>query len=169
LSVVVYHDGIMAADTRAYSGDRHFVGNKLKIHRMPDGSLLGIVSNQVGMPEAFKQWVAEGADREAVMPDQPSFEAIHVMPDGKIFYYDDGYTPSGPIVAQTLTIGSGKKYALGAIKMGADAVRAVEIAIDCDVWCGAPVSALPLNEPRLVEDPKSLFSDIADSGEAADA
>ncbi len=162
MSVVVYHKGIMAADTRAYSGSAHPAGNKMKIHRMPDGSLLGITSNVVGMPETFKRWIEEGADRKAILPSEPTFEALHVLPSGEIYFYCDGYTPAGPLVGETFTLGSGKGYALGAIKMGADAVEAVGVAIECDSWCGAPIAALPLHEASVEEQngegvPATLF------------
>ncbi|MBX5130794.1 peptidase S14 [Rhizobium lentis] len=146
MSVVVYHKGVMAADSRAYSGSTHPVGNKRKIHRMPDGSLLGITSNQIGMPEAFAKWISEGASRDASVPAEASLTALHVLPNGDVYLYSDGYTPSGPLSGDTFTIGSGRKYALGAIEMGADAARAVEAAIAHDLWCGGPVAVLALHE-----------------------
>jgi ATP-dependent protease HslVU (ClpYQ) peptidase subunit len=120
---------------------------------MPDGSLLGITSNQVGMPEAFKDWIAAGADRDAVMPAGPCLTALHVLPDGSVYLYSDGYIPAGPLEDETFTIGSGRKYALGAIHAGADAYEAVEIAIACDVWCAGPIMSLFLSETDQ-KDPK---------------
>jgi len=143
LSVVVYHKGVMAADSRAYSGSTHPIGTKLKIHRLADGSIVGITSNQVGMPEAFVEWLNKGANRDDVMPAEPCLSAIHVSPTGEVAIYSDGYTPSR-VMGETFTVGSGRKYALGAIAMGADAVRAVEVAIENDLWCGGPVALLHL-------------------------
>ncbi|AGC36195.1 peptidase HslV family [Rhizobium phage RHEph10] len=146
MSVVVYHDGVMAADSRAYSGSTHPAGHKRKIHRLPDGGLVGITSNQIGMPEAFRDWLAAGANREASMPNEPGFDALHVTSDGEVFLYSDSYTPSGPLYGTTFTIGSGKAYALGALKAGASVTEAIEIAKECDLWCGGPVIELPLYE-----------------------
>ncbi|OCP21927.1 MULTISPECIES: hypothetical protein [unclassified Ensifer] len=151
MSVVVYHRGQMAADTRAYSGNSHPAGNKMKIHRLNDGSLVGIVSNQIGTPEAFVEWLNSGASRDDLMPSDPSFSAIQVKADGSVYLYDDGYTPAGPLVGETFTIGSGRKYALGAIKMGATIIQAVEVAIELDVWCGGPVAALALHEQAVAD------------------
>ena len=152
MSVVVYHKGVMAADSRAYSGSAHPAGNKLKIHRLKDGSIVGITSNQVGMPEAFVEWLNNGGSRDDLMPASPSLSAIVVSPSGDIALYDDGYTPSR-VWGDTFTIGSGRKYALGAIAMGADAKRAVEVAIEHDLWCGGPITSLALNDtlPPLVK------------------
>ncbi|QIG69051.1 putative HslV family peptidase protein [Rhizobium phage RHph_N1_10] len=150
MSVVVYHDGVMAADSRAYSGDAHSIGYKRKIHRLKEGpfagSLLGICSNVVGLPEEFKAWLERGASREDHAPDNPSFEAILVKPNGEAFFYNDAYFCSGPLDNTTFTLGSGKKYALGALKMGASITEAIEIAKECDIWCGGPVVTLPLHE-----------------------
>jgi ATP-dependent protease HslVU (ClpYQ) peptidase subunit len=144
VSVVVYKDGVMAADSRAYSGGSHPIGTKKKIHRLTDGSLLGITSNQIGLPEAVRDWIDQGARRDALLPDQPSFTAIHVLTNGEIYFYDDSYVPSGPITTSEITIGSGMKYALGALKMGATAYEAVEVAKQCDFYCGGKVAILTL-------------------------
>ncbi len=156
MSVVVYHRGVMAADSRAYSGSSHPAGNKMKIHRVAagpfEGSLLGITSNVVGMPERFKAWLEQGAKQDAWTAPDPCFEAILVQPNGHVFLFSGDCSASGPLVGETFTIGSGKGYALGAIKMGADAVRAAEIAIECDTWCGGPVTAIPLHNAPVEPD-----------------
>lgn len=155
MSVIVYDhtQQIMTADTRAYSGDPHPTGNKMKIHKIKEGpfagSLLGITSSQPGMAEQLKQWITEGMDKEAFAPSQPDFEALLVKPDGEIFLFVDAYYPSGPLVGDVFTIGSGKKYALGALRAGANPIQAVEVAIRCDSMCGGPVAALTLHEPAI--------------------
>lgn len=153
MSVIVYHDGVMAADTRAYSGNSHPVGNKMKIHRLKDGSLLGISSGQVGIPEEFKAWIERGASREDYGPPDLDLEAILVKPDGQVFLYNDSYYSAGPLLGRTFTIGSGKKYAHGAIIAGCNAVQAVEVAIVCDPFCGGPVSSIPLSDTAADEKP----------------
>jgi ATP-dependent protease HslVU (ClpYQ) peptidase subunit len=144
MSVVVYKDGRMAADSRAYSGSTHPIGNKRKIHRLKDGSLLGITSNQVGIAESFRDWLDDGANREAAVPHEPSFNAIHVKPNGDVYLYDDGYAPSGPIKADFYAIGSGGQYAYGAMTVGVEVEEAVSVAIKCDIWCGGHVDLLEL-------------------------
>jgi hypothetical protein len=146
MSVVVYSDGVMVADSRAYSGSTHPIGSKMKIHRLDDGSLLGVTSNQVGLPEAFRMWIENGADREDIVPNEPSFEALHVLKDGSVYLYEDGYTPSGPLVGQHFAIGSGKKYAYGALLAGVSVVKSVEVAIEADLFCGGPISKLSLSD-----------------------
>jgi ATP-dependent protease HslVU (ClpYQ) peptidase subunit len=144
MSVVVYKGGVMAADSRAYSGCPHPMGSKRKIHRLADGSLLGITSNVVGMPERVKTWIEAGMDGDAEMPVNPIFDALLIRPNGEVFLFCDGYSPSGPLTAEAFSIGSGKKYAYGAFQMGAGAIEAINATIACDMWTGAPIHSLTL-------------------------
>lgn len=153
MSVVVYdaRQGLMVADTRAYAGCPHPIGNKMKIHRIETGpfagSLLGLTSSQPGQAEEFKQWVTEGMSKDAYTPSSVDLEALLVKPSGEVFLFCDSYYPSGPLVSDVFTIGSGKRYALGAFRAGANAAQAVEVAIACDSMCGGPVAALSLHKP----------------------
>lgn len=156
MSVIVYDAKrqLMAADTRAYSGSSHPIGNKMKIHRLWDGSLLGMSSAQPGAPEAFKAWIDRGEKLDDYAPSDIDIEALLVKPNGEVFLYSDGYYRAGPLVGDVFTVGSGKKYALGAWHALRDAVQAVEVAIACDTMCGGPVAALPLHEPRTSDQPQ---------------
>lgn len=161
MSVVVYDSRrqVMAADTRAYSGSSHPIGSKMKIHRIERGkfigSLVGVTTAVPGQAEEFVHWLNENAHREAAwVPANPDFEAILVEPNGAVHLYYDAYYSSGPLVGEVFTIGSGKKYALGAWHALQDAVKAVEVAIACDTMCGGPVAALPLHEPRTSDQPQ---------------
>ena len=51
MTIIAYRDGIMAADSRAYTGDPDPIGVKQKI-RWHDGELLGASSRAVGIPGA---------------------------------------------------------------------------------------------------------------------
>jgi hypothetical protein len=148
MSVIVYdvRNGLMCSDTRAYGGDSHPIGNKRKIHRLSDGSLLGMSSSQPGVPEEFKAWIERGAKLEDYGPTSPDIEALLVKPNGDVFLFSDSYYAAGPLTGDVFTVGSGKKYALGALRAGADAQRAVEVACECDTMCGGPVTALKLFE-----------------------
>lgn len=169
MSVVIYDakSQVMAADTRAYSGSAHPIGNKMKIHRIAtgrfEGSLLGVTSSTPGMAEEFKHWIENDALRsDTLVPAGPDFEALLVMPDGSVHLYLDAYYSSGPLVGDVFTIGSGKKYALGAFKAGASVVGAVEAAIECDTMCGGPVALLQLHKDEAHEErPEQLTLDIA--------
>lgn len=148
MSVVVYDakNQVMTADTRAYCGDAHPFGNKMKIHRLKDGSLLGVTSSTPGVPEEFKAWLERGARMDDFGPSDIDLDAILVTLTGEIYLFSDSYYRCGPLVGDYFTVGSGKRYALGALRAGANSVQAVEVAIQCDTMCGGPVSQLPLYE-----------------------
>ncbi|MBD9511604.1 peptidase S14 [Ensifer sp. ENS10] len=165
MSVIVYDSAnqTMTADTRAYCGDSHPFGNKMKIHRLFDGSLLGVTSSTPGVPEEFKAWLERGARMDDFGPSDIDVDAILVTPFGEVFLFSDSYYRCGPLVGDFFTVGSGKRYALGAIRAGASAMRAVEVAIECDTMCGGPVAQLPLHKPAVVAD-----GDMMDGEHATD-
>lgn len=149
MSVIVYdaRNQVMVADSRAYCGDTHPFGNKMKIHRLFDGSIIGITSSTPGIPEEFKAWLERGARMDDWGPGDIDLDAILVNTLGEVFLYTDSYYRCGPLVGDYFTVGSGKRYALGALRAGADPVRAVEVACECDSMCAGPVTRLELFPP----------------------
>jgi ATP-dependent protease HslVU (ClpYQ) peptidase subunit len=145
MTTIVYRDGVMAADSRAYSGDKHPIGAKTKIHRLGDGTLFGCSSSNVGADSILRRWVESGCQPPQGSDLKPdSFELLIVRKSGDVFYAHDNLDLTGPLTAEFHSIGSGNQYAMGALSMGADAVRAVEIAAQCDVWTGGPITQLKL-------------------------
>lgn len=150
MTTIVYRDGVMAADTRAYSGESTPIGFKSKISRLKDGSLLAVSSTGPGVGEAFKGWVEEGSDPEAI-PDGMGVNlvALHVLKNGDVMYYYDNIFPSGPIHAPWYAVGSGDRYAIGALHCGATADAAVMVAAEHDAWTGGQIQIMHLNEDEL--------------------
>ncbi|MGB3833792.1 MAG: hypothetical protein WA975_18225 [Mesorhizobium sp.] len=143
MTTIAYKAGVMAADTRAYAGFNSPLGEKRKIRRLADGTLIGCSSNQVGLPEAVMSWFEAGADMMATpKPAETKFAFLAVRPNGDGFYANDDFLLSGPIKAECFAIGSGEGVAHGAMRAGADARRAVEIACEIDVWSDLPVVTL---------------------------
>lgn len=143
MSVVVYKDGILAADTCAYGGrGQTSPGQKAKIHRLEDGTRVGIVSAMIGEPERFLAWLKAGEDRTNWTGDKPDFRALIIRPNGDVFLADDSIWFSGPIECTSYAIGSGGDYAMGAMAMGASAKQAAYVACDLDQCTNAPVQTL---------------------------
>lgn len=145
MTTIVYRDGVMAADSRAYAGDSSTIGMKTKIHRLDDGTLFGASSNAVGADGILRRWVEAGclpAQASDMKPD--TFEVLLVRPNGDVFYAHDNLGLTGPLTADFFAIGSGDKYAKGALRMGASAVKAVEVASLEDAWTGGPICFLRL-------------------------
>lgn len=154
MSVIVYRDGVMAADTRAYSGDATPIGHKMKIFRLKDGSLVGFSTTKPGLSEAMVAWF-NAESPEGPPPVEMNFSALLVKPNGEVFYYNDSISPSGPLVGPYFAVGSGDHYALGALACGAAATEAVEVACQFDPWCALPVAALALADASEVQNDPS--------------
>lgn len=147
MTTIVYRDGVLAADSRAYSGARHSGGQKAKIFITDRGTLIGCSTNQPGLAEAFARWRMMSTDSmEFEFDKEPSFSALEILPDGRWLLFEDSLFPSGPISGDFIAVGSGAEYALGALSLGATAVAAVEVAAGFDVWTGCPYHILTLEQ-----------------------
>ncbi|WP_426269167.1 hypothetical protein ACN9MB_13150 [Dyella kyungheensis] len=145
MSTIAYRSGVMASDSRAYGGSwRASPGTKAKIHRLDDGSLVGITSAIVGMPEKYIAWLRAGGRPEAWHGSDPDCRVLMVKPDGTLWVGMDSLHFSGPIDSEFYAIGSGDDFALGAMAMSADAARAIEIACQFDPHSGGPVQVQTL-------------------------
>lgn len=143
MTTIAYRAGVMASDTRAYSGDKHPIGTKQKVFRMEDGTLVGVSSSIVGTPTAFMNWfrgIPANMDLSEVVADtEHMVQALVVKPDGSAFYWNDSRAFSGPLEGEFFAIGSGQYSALAAMICGKDAVGAIEVAIEVDPWTGGQV------------------------------
>lgn len=143
MTTIAYRDGVMAADSRAYSGSKVPIGEKVKIRRLDDGTLIGASTSTCGAGTWVLDWyeggcIAKAGDAE-LLPDK--FDLLVVHPDGRVFIASDHAVLSGPLTTPYIAIGSGNEYALGALAHGATAVQAVEAACTLDVWSEVPVYA----------------------------
>lgn len=146
MTTIVYRDGVMAADSRAWSGGHSPIGMKNKVHRLEDGTLVGCASSIPGAAEAAVQWYRAGADPKGEPPRE--FNLLVVRPDGSAYLADDNPYLSGPLHAPYFAIGSGRQFALGALAMGADAVEAVSIGIQLDTCSGGPITVMRHEEEK---------------------
>lgn len=132
----------MAADTRAYAGFNGDIGQKRKIRRFGNGTLIGVSTNQVGAGELIMDWYIKGAKKPVPELPEDIFTMLVVKPNGEAYYANNSFLIAGPLTGEYFAIGSGSDYAQGAMAMGASAEQAVEIAARFDVWSGAPIITL---------------------------
>lgn len=146
MTTIVYRDGILAADRRAYSGGTVFIGYKTKIRRLKSGGLVGISTNQVGLTDAIVKYFDVGGDKPTMK--EQDFTVLIIRANSEVFYASDEFHLSGPLDASFFAIGSGKQFAYGALEMGATAMEAVRVAAVHDIWSGFDGSpdTLHLNE-----------------------
>lgn len=130
----------MAADGRTTAGDRIVDDRSAKIHRLPDGSIVGQSGRCSHAQLAIEE--LEEAIREARRPRpmRGSYCLLHLHSDGTVYTYDDELVPlRTPVPA---ACGSGGSYALGALHFGASPTEAVKIARKLDSLSGGRVQTL---------------------------
>jgi ATP-dependent protease HslVU (ClpYQ) peptidase subunit len=154
MSIVVWDGKILAADKQAIFGDTIRTTRKLwKLESEEVIAVVGLLGNCL----IVKQWFAAGAKQEEWPECQKSDEwaqLIVVSKDG-CFYYD-----SQPMKIEVLdpfcAWGVGREVALGAMEMGADAIKAVEIASKHISGCGQGCDWVEVNTKviPIVKNPK---------------
>lgn len=145
MSVIAWDGKILAADKCSCNADYRTVVTKLV--RIESGIVLGwtgAMEHGLGL----KDWYINGAKKE----NWPAFQQkdnwtrlIVGTPTGSVFQYEQEPFPQ-LIEDQFSAWGSGRDYALGAMEMGADAIKAVEVASRFNAACGFGVDYFRLLE-----------------------
>lgn len=144
MSVVAWDGKTLAADRQGTSG-----GNKTTVSKIAavQGdkilyavAFVGLHTNGLRMME----WFAEGAEEEefpAIENDGESLTSLIVASKKGLVVYEQCPTPI--LFRDKLQAwGSGASVALGALAMGADAKKAVEIACKYNIYCGLGIDSI---------------------------
>ena len=146
MTTIVFRDGIMATDSRAYSGDNSPIGFKKKLHVLPNRALVAS-SGHGGQTDAFAKWCIQAVNKGHFLPARAhhriGVQALLVWTDGTVHYWDSRCF-TGALEARFFAIGSGKEFALGALHAGATAEEAVRIASEYDSLTGGPIQTAKL-------------------------
>lgn len=140
MTTIAYKDGVMAGDQRLSSTDTgHIWTDKCrKVFKLRDGSIFG----GAGDDDATIQLLAALKKGFLAPKIEGDVDAIHVTPDGKVFLWSGTRWCKwhSPFAA----IGSGKRNAITALRLGHDAVTAVKEGIANDVFSGGRVQTVKL-------------------------
>jgi ATP-dependent protease HslVU (ClpYQ) peptidase subunit len=147
MSIIVWDGKTLAADCQvSYGGTACKVS---KIRRLKNGAIIAMTGGECS-GEMMAQWYEQGANLSnypACQTDKDDWSRlIVVMPSGLLFCYER-YPVAVPVRQVPMAWGSGQDFALGALAMGADARKAVEIASQFSTDCGLGVEAIEV-EPR---------------------
>ena len=145
MSVIVWDGTKLAADRQATSGN--LARTTTKIFRHGD-ILFGGAGTHTAL-EALREWVLDGCKKDK-FPKLPDLDnnVPHlwvINRNGTVLKFEDSPYPIA-YHDKTFAEGSGRDFAYGALEMGADAVRAVEVAIKFDVHCGGGVDVLSFDD-----------------------
>ena len=146
MTTIAYRDGVLACESLVTAGTMRAGSLQDKIARSPQGYIAG-AAGRMGHNVAFNRWIEAGMPEEAKPELGDDFDAIIVSPDGVVSYVSDKLVIC-PIDAPFAAIGSGEKYAMAAMEMGASAERAIEVAMKFDTSSGGEIKTLKLGEPR---------------------
>lgn len=143
MTVIVATRKAIYSDSRCTTGSTHFPTRK--VYRFK-GELIG-VSGENRSIEKFMRWYRGGRrgmlDFNEAKDGGDSFSVIVLNRRG-IWVYDDCSEPDEVLTRDWHAIGTGGAVAIGALAMGADARRAVEIACEHADGCGLPVQEFAL-------------------------
>jgi hypothetical protein len=137
VTTIAYRDGVMASDSLITTETGLRFGECVKIGRAPDGTLAG-ASGPMRAMTLVLGWLQAGA--EGNPPEIDGVDGLVVRPDGSMFSWDG--TGLNAFHGKYAAVGSGGRIAFAAMAAGADAVRAVEIAIELDTSSGGKTKVL---------------------------
>lgn len=145
MTTVAYKDGVMASDSLLTLGSQR-MGSVQKVWKFDSGALYGARGD--GDDRALRELLEDVTD-ESRMPRASDLEAItaeidalFVLPDGIVFHISTaGAAQALRVGAPYHAIGSGYKYALGAMADGSSAARAVLAASKHDGHTGGDVQS----------------------------
>lgn len=129
MTVIVFRDGVMAADSAVWQGDI-IAGYRRKIRRLPDGSLFASCGRQSHGDACF-QWLSEHAgdpDKRPPADEEKMFGALIITTSG-VMKIEHDMRVFAAIPAPYYVEGAHLEFLHGALTMGATAEEAVRLAI----------------------------------------
>lgn len=156
MTVIAWDGETLAGDKRTNFGGLH--ATTTKVQRLPDGGIVGCAGNTAQIWEMV-HWLAQGADPEklpAIQRDAKECVTMLVVSRcGDLWQYENSPYPIR-IENKQWAIGSGRDFAIAAMRLGQTAAQAVALACELDMGCGNGVDALslaplPTIEPHLLE------------------
>ena len=139
ITTIAYRNGILAADTQAEAGGWIVPGEVGKIRRI-DADTVAAVTGDWGCIEPWLKWYAGDRSSPYDLGEDSRIILAHAR-DGLTIYQGKGWFK---VTAPFAAWGSGWPAAVAAMHMGADAKRAIEVAMLCDPSTGGEVQVVPV-------------------------
>lgn len=141
MTTIAYRDGVLAADTlHTWNGTRDLI--EAKAWRI--GRVLAAASGPTSLIVKFRDWVKAGMSGDSPFHGpEGNGNGLVVSSAGVVCFDRHG---AWPVRKDYYTLGSGSDLATGALAMGADAEKAVRVAIEFDTATGGDVTVLRLGE-----------------------
>lgn len=149
MSVIAWDGRTIAADCQGTGSDMRVRLSKMR--RLDDGTILAWTGEQ-GPGLAMARWYENGAKPEQwpASQNKDDWSRLIVLPlNGKPYSYER-YPEQIEFFDDLQAWGAGRDFALGAMAMGADARKAVEVASRFSAVCGFGVEAYDVRAIELV-------------------
>ncbi len=137
MTTIAYRDGVLAGDTRVTDGDIVCPEKIRKVFKLRNGCLFGHAGD-ADEGEMLKRAVAKSLPT----PKVRNSDAICVMPNGDVLFFEGKCWTK--IDAPFAALGSGRKFAYGAMQVGASAKDAVRAACKLEKHSGLPIHTVRL-------------------------
>ncbi len=144
MTTVAIRDGVMAADGLLNDNGWSATKRHQKLVILSEIGCAVAAAGCIQDVELWKDWLLEGSPEDR-KPDLTNFSGFMLKADGEIVCYETKLAPF-VIYEPFVAVGTGEKFAIGAMEMGADAIKAVEIAARRDVWTGGEIDHVTLKE-----------------------
>jgi len=144
MTVIVWDGHVLAADRQGTFGDT--IRTVKKLWPLSHGGAVAVTGNLVDGKE-LKQWVEDGMKKEKfpVKKKKEDWACLIVALPGKPVSYFENNAESIEVIDPFIAWGVGREAALGALEMGADARKAVEIASKWVEGCGRGFDSVIVN------------------------
>jgi hypothetical protein len=137
MTIVVWRNGLMAADGLINADGDMFSDKTTKIAKNASGWVGGAAGDWSAVLR-YLEWIKKDCRGKPKFGED--FAGLLVSPRGKLFYLDSETRVE--LSEEFFAIGSGSRHAIGALEMGADARRAVEVACKYVTSCGGTVTTI---------------------------
>ncbi|WP_460528124.1 hypothetical protein [Chitinimonas naiadis] len=137
MTTIAWDGKTVAADTQANNSGLR--SRTKKLFRLSDGRTYGF-TGEIQDGRVVYSWLDSGQPEPKPVVSS-GFVALLICPDGHAYTMEDKLVLL-PVLEPFRAIGSGRNFAMGALAVGADAVRAVAAAISLDVYSGGEIETL---------------------------
>jgi len=144
MTTIAYKDGVLAADRLCDSYPGKFEAQKILL--LKSGGVLAGAGDRADI-EKFYRWYDAGQPEGKEPKLTDGSMAILIAELGQPLLYAN--ESMFPIVMDTVdfyAIGSGSNYAIGAMAMGADAIQAVRVACQHEIYSGGAIQFIRVGE-----------------------
>lgn len=143
MTIVVFKDDIMAADTQLSQHNAKF--NASKLVRLPDGGVAGGMGVFSDVYAGLKFLADGGTEDDDKLPEIKDATILIARPDGSLWLIE-GRFPAFPVMDKEIAIGCGADAAKMAMQLGKSAVESIGLVIKQDIMCGEPIQWMQLED-----------------------